>query len=63
MISMIAIALYSVACSQCSACGLSQQEDSQPELFVQIHTVSYPIMDHSQDIKRLELNQRSQQVR
>ena len=28
----IAIALYSVLCSQCSTCGLSQQEDTLPEL-------------------------------
>ena len=44
---MIAIALYSVVCSQCSTCGLPQQEDSLPELNVRIHTVSYRIMDHS----------------
>ena len=60
---MIAIALYSVVCSQCSTCGLPQQEDSLPELNVRIHTVSYRIMDHSQDIKRLQLNRLSQQVR
>ena len=63
MIWMIAIALYSVVCSQCSTCGLPQQEHSLPELIVQIHTVSYRIMDHSQDTKRLQLNRLPQQVR
>ena len=53
---MIAIALYSVVCSQCSTCGLPQQEDSLPELIVQIHTVGYRMLVHSQDIKRLQLN-------
>ena len=50
MISMIAIALYSVVCSQCSTCGLSQQEDSLPELIVQIHTVSYRILGPNANI-------------
>ena len=63
MISMIAIALYSVVCSQCSTCGLPHQEDSLPELIVRIHTVSYRTMGHSQDIKRLQLNRLPQQVR
>ena len=59
---MIAIALCSVVCSQCSTCGLSQQEDTLPELFVQSHTVSYHIMDRTRDIKRLELNRQPQHV-
>ena len=50
-------------CSQCSTCGLPQQEDSLPELIVRMHTVSYRIMVHSQDIKRLQLNRLPQQVR
>ena len=63
MISMIAIALYSVVCSQCSTCGLPQQEDSLPELIVQIHTVGYRMLVHSQDFKRLQFNRLPQQVR
>ena len=62
MISMIASALYSVVCSQCSTCGLPQQEGTLPELIAQIHTVSYRILVHSQDIKRLQLNRLPQQV-
>ena len=62
-LSMIAVALYSVVWSQCSTCGVSEQEDILPELSVQIHMVSYHIMDHSQDIKRLQLNPLPQQVR
>ena len=57
-----AIALYSVVCSQCSTCGLSQQKDTLPELFVRSHTVSYRIMDRTRDIKRLELNRQPQHV-
>ena len=63
MIWMIATALYSVVCSQCYTCGLSQQEDTLPELIAQNHMVSYRIMDRSEDIKRLWLNRLPQQVR
>ena len=56
MIETIAAALYRVVCSQCSTRGLSEQEGTLPELIVQSHTVGYRIMDHSQDIKRLQLN-------
>ena len=60
---MIAIALYSVVCSQCYTCKLTQQEDTLPELIAQNHMVSYRIMDLSEDIKRLQLNRLPQQVR
>ena len=63
MIWMIATALYSVVCSQCYTCELSQQEDTLPELIAQNHMVSYRIMDRSEDIKRLWLNRLPQQVR
>ena len=52
------------ACTRvCSyTCGLLQQEDTLPELIAQNHAVSYRIMEHTREIKRLELKRQPQQV-
>jgi hypothetical protein len=62
MIVTIATALYSVVCSHCYTCGLSQQAATLPELSALRNTVSYRTMHHTRDTKRDQLNQESQQV-
>lgn len=42
--------------------AVHQHEDTLPELCVQNHTVSYRIMGHTRDIKRLQVHPLSQQV-
>ena len=59
MISMIAIALYSVVCSQYYTCGLSQQAETLTVLNVLRNMVSYRAVHHTRDIKRLQLNPQS----
>jgi hypothetical protein len=58
----IATVLHSVVCSHCSACGLSQQVATLPELSALCYTLSYLAVHHTGDIKRLQLNRQPHQV-
>eukprot|EP01043_Picozoa_sp_COSAG02_P114995 COSAG02_NODE_51333_length_314_cov_4.888372_1_plen_66_part_10 len=46
-------ALYSVPCSQCYTCGLSQQSDTLHELSTLYRSASYLAIRHTRDIKRV----------
>ena len=60
--STIATALYSAVSSQCYTRGLSWQADTLAELNALRNTVSYRTVDHTEEIKRVQLNPQSQQV-
>jgi hypothetical protein len=57
-----ATALYSAVCSQCYTRGLSWQADTLAELNALRNTVSHRTVDHTGEIKRVQLNPQSQQV-